>query len=101
MIERTILKHMKRKLTGYLNTAPLSEAKLPAKLAWLYIAENGEDAYTVRGVADALNLGSVQTARLALDDLHTRGLLTKLEEGKGRRATRYKANYPDGLERPI
>lgn len=91
---------MKRNLTGYLNTSPLSEARLPAKLVWLYIAEYGEDAYPVRRVAEALNLKSVQTARLALDDLHARGLLTKLDEGKGRKPTRYKANYPDKLELP-
>lgn len=91
---------MKRYLTDHLNTAPLNETRLPAKLVWLYIAEHGEDTYTVRGVADALNLKSVQTARLALDDLHARGLLTKLDEGKGRKPTRYKANYPDKLELP-
>lgn len=96
----TNFKYMaKAKLTSYLNTAPLGDATPAAKLTWLFIAEHGEDAYTVRGITAALKLGGSRTAQRALDDLHERGLLNKLEEGKGRKPTRYKANYPDGLER--
>jgi len=94
------LNYVKQKpLTGHLEIAPLKETSVYAKLAWLYIAEHGENAYTVRDITKALVFGSTRSARLALDDLHERGLLVKTEQGSGGRATRYKASYPDGIER--
>lgn len=89
------------KLTSYLRLAPLSDATPAAKLIWLYIAEHGAGPYTVRGVAAALELDSFMTAKTALDDLYSKGLLDRLEEGKGRRAARYEAKYPAGLEPPV
>ena len=97
MLTYTAFQQMpKAKLTSYLQVAPLSDATPAAKLIWLYVAEHGEDAYTVRGIADALKLGSFMTAKTALDDLYSKGLLNRLEEGKGGRAARYKAICPDG-----
>ena len=94
------LNYMKQKpLTSHLEIAPLKDTSVYAKLAWLYIAEHGENAYAVRDLTKALVFGSTRSARLALDDLHERGLLVKTEQGSGGKATRYKANYPDGLER--
>ena len=91
------LNYMKRKLlTSHLEITPLKETSPYAKLAWLYIAEHGENAYTVRDLTKALTIGSTRSARLALDDLCERGLLVKTEQGVGGRPTRYKANYPDG-----
>lgn len=101
MLTYTDVQHMpKAKLTSYLSIAPLSDATPAAKLTWLYIAEHGEDAYTVRGIAAALKLGGFMTAKTALDDLYSKGLLNRLEEGKGGRAARYKAIYPVFLEPP-
>jgi hypothetical protein len=84
----------KAKMTDYLSQKPLSDTNATMKLTWLYIAEHGEDFYTVRGLAASLSLGSDRSVRLALDDLSTRGLVVAVAPGAGRRGARYRAVFP-------
>lgn len=61
-----------------------------AKLLWFYILHQGEGAYTVRGLAEALDL-SLQSTHTALSALLERGLLVQVEPPAGSRPGRYRA----------
>lgn len=61
-----------------------------AKLLWFYILHQGEGAYTVRGLAEALGL-SMQSVHAALTVLLERGLLEQVEPPVGSRPGRYRA----------
>jgi|GEM_PF-6379202 len=74
-------------------TPPISDASLASRLAWLYIAVQGEDEYASRKLAHTLHL-EPKTVQLSLDYLKKHRLLEVVLEGSGNRATRYRVIHP-------